>query len=185
MNILAWFNPTRWLILAALAGALVLGYFAWASHQQDIGENRATARYEAALSQQKAEASAKLQAETAKVKQTESQLNAARAALEDKDAQAAKTIAQLRADLRRKSRAAGGPGLRDPFAGSRLGGSGPLGIAAPGSIGSAASPAEASGLLSEPLERLLLEDYADADELNRAYAACRADAFSVRELMPK
>ncbi|MEO8021054.1 hypothetical protein [Polaromonas sp.] len=44
-DILAWFNLGRWLMLLALAGALTLGYFAWADHQQDIGYGKARAEY--------------------------------------------------------------------------------------------------------------------------------------------
>lgn len=60
MNLLAWLNPTRWLIMIAAVGALTLGYFAWANHQQGIGEARATERYNLAIAAQKQEAKTKL-----------------------------------------------------------------------------------------------------------------------------
>lgn len=37
MSALAWLSPGRWLLYLALAGALVLAYFAWADH---IGDKR-------------------------------------------------------------------------------------------------------------------------------------------------
>lgn len=43
---MAWLNPTRWLMLAALAGALWLGYHAFVKHQQQIGYDRAVAEYD-------------------------------------------------------------------------------------------------------------------------------------------
>lgn len=60
MGILAWLNPTRWIILLAAVGALTLGYFAWAAHEQGIGEARATERYNLAIAAQKQEAKTKL-----------------------------------------------------------------------------------------------------------------------------
>lgn len=47
MNPLAWLNPGRWLLYAALAGALWAGYAAWAHHQQDLGYQRAVAEFKA------------------------------------------------------------------------------------------------------------------------------------------
>jgi hypothetical protein len=41
--LLQWFNPGRWLLISALFGSLVAGYFAWADHQQDIGYNKRVA----------------------------------------------------------------------------------------------------------------------------------------------
>ena len=45
LEVLAWFNPTRWLIALGLALALWAGYHAWAHHQQGIGYDRARAEY--------------------------------------------------------------------------------------------------------------------------------------------
>ena len=44
---MAWLNPSRWLMLAALMAALAVGYFEWAHHQQLIGYNKAHAEYAA------------------------------------------------------------------------------------------------------------------------------------------
>lgn len=106
------------------------------------------------------------------------ELNTARAVQEKKDGDAQATIAALGEDLRRRSRAAGGHGLRDPNAAPCSGQS----SAGPGPVADAGGKdaAETGGVLSEPLERLLLEDYADADAINVAYASCRADALNLR-----
>ncbi len=98
---------------------------------------------------------------------------------EEKDADAQRILAAERRKLRDMSRAGGGAGLRDPHASSGSCGATSSG-AAPSDPGGAEDPAEARGLLSGPLEQLLLELTDEADEINRAYASCRADAVSVR-----
>lgn len=45
MNPLAFLSPGRWLLYLALAGALVLGYFAWADHIGDVREAKIRAQY--------------------------------------------------------------------------------------------------------------------------------------------
>ena len=45
LEVLAWFNPTRWLIALGVALALWFGYAAWAHHQQGIGYDRAKSEY--------------------------------------------------------------------------------------------------------------------------------------------
>lgn len=46
MNILAWFNPGRWLMLLAAVAALTIGYFAWADHIGDKREAQVRAQYQ-------------------------------------------------------------------------------------------------------------------------------------------
>ncbi len=117
--------------------------------------------------------------ETGKVLATERKLGAALATQEKKDADAQKTVADLRADLRALSRAAGGlrdpnaTACRHPAAGETAAGAGP----------GANDASQAGGLLSEPLEKLLLTDSADADAINIAYASCREDAMNVRQIL--
>lgn len=118
-----------------------------------------------------------LGAETAAVLQLERELGTQRAALEKRDAEHKTVVDGLREDLRRKSRAGGGGGLRDPNA---AGGCPAPGPAAAGAGGGAGDTGQAGGLLSEPLERLLLDLTDEADTINRAYAACRDDAMTVR-----
>jgi hypothetical protein len=96
---------------------------------------------------------------------------------EKRDGDAQATIAALGEDLRRRSRSAGGPGLRDPFAvACREPAPGPR----PAAVAGGEDPAEAGGLLSAELEGLLLRLEGEADEINAAYSSCRADAITVR-----
>lgn len=117
--------------------------------------------------------------ETAKVLKLTRELIAARAAQEKADADAKNTVDGLREDLRRRSRAGGGVGLRDPNA-TACGGGTPS-AAGPAAPGGGAHAAEASGVLSAELEGLLLRLAGEADDINIAYASCRADAVTLRE----
>ena len=179
---LAWVKAA--LVAAALA-ALAVGYFAWADHIGNVRETAVRAVYDLAIAKQKIAAAKLLADETAKTRAVETKLNAALAAQEKTDAQNAQTVAGLRADLRRKSRAAGGPGLHDPNAAGCGGGSGgtesPVATSADSG---AADPAQAGGLLSEPLEQLLLRITSEADDINVAYASCRQDSMNIRAAAP-
>lgn len=48
MNPFAWFNPGRWVLYAALAAAVVVGYFTWADHIGDAREAKVLAKVAAA-----------------------------------------------------------------------------------------------------------------------------------------
>lgn len=67
MNPLAWLNPGRWLLYIALAGALVVGYFAWADHVGDVREIKVLAKIEAARATENAK-NAKITADWQKEK---------------------------------------------------------------------------------------------------------------------
>lgn len=182
-DLLAWFNPTRWILLGLLVLALGLGYVAWADHQQEIGEQRATTRYNAAIAKQKDEARQLLAAEAAKTRAAERALRDFKDQRELEDGQNKVTVA----DLERRLRVAAGPGqrLRDPnAAGCGRGGGGPESAAAAGASDRAADAAEAGGLLSAQLTGLLQRLTREADDINLAYASCRADALSVRQALP-
>ena len=45
MNPLVWLNPGRWLLYLTLAAALVAGYFAWQTHERDIGRAEIRSEY--------------------------------------------------------------------------------------------------------------------------------------------
>jgi hypothetical protein len=45
MNPIAWFNPGRWLLYAALAGALWAGYLTWREHQRELGREEIRNEY--------------------------------------------------------------------------------------------------------------------------------------------
>ncbi|WP_298929276.1 hypothetical protein [uncultured Ramlibacter sp.] len=161
--------------------ALVLAWWAWDAAGDRDSAQRSLAQLQQAVLAQKAEAAKKLATETANVLRLERELGAAKIQLEAQDAKNAETIDGLRADLLRKSRAGGGGGLRDPHAAGCRGGGGGAQAQDPGTAGRGGEDgAQASGLLSAPLERLLLELTGAADDINRAYIACRVDSLSLR-----
>lgn len=163
-------------VYAALIAALMLGNCGMHTRMKVAETARAEAKQELASTLLRHEKA--LGAETAAVLQLERELATNRAELEKRDAEHGKIVDGLREDLRRKSRAGGGGGLRDPNA-AACGGA-PAGAAAAGAGHRADDTSEAGGLLSVPLEQLLLELTAEADAINRAYASCREDAFGVR-----
>jgi hypothetical protein len=172
-----WLNPGRWLLYAAFIGALWLGYTAWADHQQGIGEARANARWQQATDKLKAEARDKLAAETAKADKATDELRKFKDAQELKDAQARKTVA----DLRQRLATVPGGRLRDPNApGCGIGGGGPEAKNSPGAQHSDPDGTQTGGLLSAELTGLLQRLQSEADEINIAYAACRGDSRQLR-----
>lgn len=169
----------RLIAIGALLAALVLGYSAWVRHQQGIGEARAKTVYNAAITQQKTVAGELLAAETSKAATATAALNAFKLRQEKDDAQNKSTIADLAVRLRTAAGAAGR--LRDPnAAGCGGSGSGAPGADPARSGGGAADAAEAGGLFSAGATELLHRLTRDADDINTAYASCRADALSLR-----
>jgi hypothetical protein len=170
-------NPGRWLLYAAFIGALWLGYTAWAHHQQGIGEARANTRWQQATDKIKTEARDKLAAETAKADKATDELRKFKDAQEAKDAQARKTVA----DLRQRLATVPGGRLRDPNApGCGIGGGGPEAKNSPGAQHSDPDGTQTGGLLSAELTGLLQRLQSEADEINIAYAACRGDSRQLR-----
>lgn len=172
----------RALAIGALLAALWLGYGAWANHQQGIGQARATATYNTAIDQQKLDASATLARETGKTRDAEQALQAFKNQQELRDAKNKLVLGALADQLR----AAAGPAarLRDPnAAGCGGGGGGAPGADPARADGGAADEAADSGLLSKQLTEFLLTQAADADQMNLAYASCRADALNLREVL--
>ena len=164
-----------------LVVALIVGYFAWANHQQGIGEARATEKYNRAIEAQKREASAMLAKETTRVAAAEHALQDFKNNQEVRDASNKRATDNLTARLR----ALAGPGgrLRDPHADAARpgqGGGSPNGSAPAGPGNRPDNGAEASGVLSAELTGLLQRLTIEADEINNAYISCRADAESVR-----
>lgn len=178
-DILAWLNPGRWLMLLTACSALVLGYVVWQDHQQGIGEARANARWKIATDQIKADARTKLADETAKVRTAEQALQDFKHKQELKDAHNQTTVAGLAARIRVLAGPSGR--LRDPNATGCRGGS----DSAPGQVAAAPGDSandrtETGGLLSEQLSGLLRARIEEADTINNAYIACRADIWAVR-----
>ncbi len=179
----AYRGIARIAVIAAVLMSAVGGYWAWAHHQRMIGEARANVRCDADKDELRRQAAATLQTETNKVNALQLELGALRASQEKTDAVNSQTVAALRDDLRRRSRAAGGPGLRDPNAAGCGGGRGGAAPAiASGAVDSPADGTETGRLLSPELERLLLDRLEEADVINNAYASCRPDAMNIRRL---
>lgn len=146
------------------------------------GYDRALAEANAATEKIKREAAATLASEIQKTRQAEQALQAFKNTQELNDANHQKAVA----DMSRRLRDLAGPSgrLRDPHAARcGAGGSGTPGAVAATPGDRAADPAEAGGLLSVPLSDLLSETLQESDDINNAYASCRADAYTVRELL--
>ncbi|MDP3652026.1 MAG: hypothetical protein Q8R67_10120 [Rhodoferax sp.] len=143
------------------------------------GYDRAKAEDRASIEKVKREAANTLAGEIQKTRKAEQALQAITNTQDLKDANHAKTVADLSDRLRRIAGPAGR--LRDPHAtGCGSGGSSTPG-ADPGAPGDRpADGAEASGLLSAELSGLLRGRLREADEINTAYISCRADVYTVR-----
>ncbi len=170
----------RLLLWSLAVAALLAGAYAIERHVEQRGYNRAAAEYTAAIQRLQAEAAATLATETAKTSSAEQALDTAKNNQELKDAAHQKTIAGLSDRLRIAAGPAGR--LRDPNA-TQCGGSGgsPPGDPATATAAGAADRAEAGRLLSEPLTELFQRLTRDADDINAAYASCRADAYTLRQ----
>ncbi len=179
-DILAWLNPTRWLIILGAAALLILGYGLWTKHQQGIGEARANVRWQTATDRIKREAAVTLATETARVRAAEQALQDFKNNQELQDENHQKTVSYLAGRLR----AAAGQSvrLRDPNAVAGCGGGGdsPTGqvTTAPGDRADDTAPA--GGLFSAGATELFQRLTREADEINVAFASCRADAYAVR-----
>lgn len=184
MNPFDFLNPGRWLLLLAACAALIAGGYALVDHIGDVREAQVDARWKAAVDKQKVEAAGKLADETGKVLKIERELGAARAAQETRDAKNRKTVAGLERRLADAAAANGGR-LRDPNAAGcgGSGGSAETAVAA-GADDRAGDGAKTGGLLSVQLSDLLRARLRDADEINIAYASCRADSLKLRATPP-
>ena len=171
--------PYKLLGLAFAIAALVAAVLGYGHRQYTQGVTTTTARYEAALAQQKAQAAALLASETAKTRDTEQALQSLKNQQELSDAKNQKIVASLSGRLR----GIAGPAwrLRDPNAPRCWSGGGSTPGAAASAAGDrAADDPEAGGLLSVQLTELLGRVLREADDINVAYASCRADASAVR-----
>ena len=147
------------------------------------GYDRAKAEATAALKEQQRQAERELASQTARTIAAEQALHNFKTHQDIQDAKAQSTVADLSSRLRQLAGQSGR--LRDPNAhGCGRGSSGPTGEAATAPGAGAADPAEAGGLLSAELTGLLQRLTTEADEVNIAYASCRADAYQVRALQP-
>ena len=127
------------------------------------------------------DAAERLALEMQNTRRAEQALLQAKNTQELKDATHRKTIDSLSDRLRTL---AVNQRLRDPHAaqapGCGAGHSSPAGDAATAPGGRAADPAQACGILSAELAEVLQRLTREADDINLAYASCRADAYTVR-----
>lgn len=168
-------------IIAKIAAALALLTMLFFAEQyiEGRGYDRAVAENEAAINKQKVAAVGLLLSEIQRANKAERALQAFKNNQEQKDATNQKTIADLSERLRRLADPVGR--LRDPNApGCGNGGGSPPGEVAPAPGDRPADQPEAGGLLSAELGGLLQRITREADDINAAYASCRADAFAVR-----
>lgn len=184
MSLFDFMNPGRWLLILAAGLALFIGYEAWKVHQQGIGEERATATYNTDIKKQKGEARAALASETGKKETAEKALRDFKEKQELKDAANKQTVDGLSTQLRAAAGSAGR--LRDPNAAGCGGRSG--NAQGPYATGTGSGPdnaTETGGLFSTAATGLLQRITSEADDINIAYIACRADGETLRRLIPQ
>lgn len=175
--------------LVILAGLAAAGLY-WHEGQIDKAELRGAQAQkdvdQKAADTQKAEAAKLLAEETARADAVTGAFLVFKDKQESKDVQAAKITSGLKTQL---AVAAGTAGrLRDPNAtpcGRGQGGSSPETQTASSPSGGSSDGAKTGGVLSEELTGLLQKLTGEADEINTAYASCRADLFSRIELSTK
>jgi len=171
------------LIKLGVVLALLVALFFGERYIEGRGADRQLAIDTAAITKQKAEAVATLASETDKVHRAEQALQDFKNHQELQDADHKKTVADLSDRLRRIAGPAGR--LRDPNAAGCGGSSGGAKGSDPAAAGDRpADPAQAGGLLSAELSGLLAGLTKEADDINIAYASCRADAFAIRATAP-
>lgn len=166
---------------AVVVGAVTTGYFSWRTAQRDVGAQAQYVVDRAAMDRLEEKAKTELAAATARRDTAEQALLAFKNKQEITDAKNKATNATLSTKLAALS-AAGSGRLRDPNAEIACG-SGGGDTASPPTATASGSPddgAKTGGLLSVQLSDLLRERLREADEINVAYAACRADAFNIR-----
>lgn len=158
----------------------VLGLGTWYGHTQfKEGARIQRLTDQAEVDAQKLEARDKLAAETGKVAQLERELNQLKSQQEIEDEGHQKTVNDLRNRLLRAPTVPGR--LRDPnqASGCGAGSSGASASAASVPVGSEDHRAKAGGLLSEELTGLLQRLQFEADEINVAFASCKAYSTEV------
>ncbi|MBN9411329.1 MAG: hypothetical protein J0H69_19465 [Burkholderiales bacterium] len=170
------------LLAAGLMTGALLAIRSYGAGQYDRGKAEATTTYERAIDRQKLDAAATLATETARAAAAEQTMREMRAAQEKKNVDNEKKLADAQ-DALRAERLRNGGRLYDPHAeaGGCGRGGGSAEAATTGRTGEGASPpAQAGGLLSLQLSDLLDRLLREADEVNEAYAQCRADVYTVR-----
>jgi len=169
-------------IIAALVGFIVFAgaILGFGHHQYQKGYSVRATEYQVQIDKLKLEADATLTAETAKVHAAEQALQDFKNTQEMKDADHQKTVADLSDRIRRSAGQSGR--LRDPNAtGCGKGDRGAESQESTPTSGGADDDSETGRLFSAGATELLQRLTREADEINIAYASCRADAFAIRD----
>lgn len=174
---------TDMLFKAGAFVALLVALFYGEQYIERLGYDRAMSEAQAQIEGSKRAAADSLATETAKTRSAEQALQSFKNAQELQDGVHQKTVADLSDRLRRLADSHAGR-LRDPHAVGAAecgaGGGGTPGQPPTAPANRAADPAQAGGLLSAELAGLLQQLTREADDINVAYASCRADAYTVR-----
>jgi len=168
-----------WIYAIAVAALLI---FVGLQTVRLAGEEKDHANTRTVYAEERTLAAQALTVATGNVLKLERQLGAAKDQQEKTDAaNRKKSEAQGRviADLRARNDGR----LRDPNATSCTG-TGPAVATGSSSGAGAADATQSGGLLSEPISRLFERLTREADEINDAYASCRADALTLRATLP-
>lgn len=167
IGLLSLINPGRWMLYLALAGALVAGYFAWRTHERDLG----AAPYIAAIAKQKAEALAKYEVLKSQADALTKERETFTKDRNENDATNEGAIAVL-ADKLHAAR------LRDPYAsGCGDGGSSSASKETGSSQAGAGNPTQTGGLLSAEFDGFLKRQARESDDINAAYSSCRTALY--------
>ena len=167
-------------------GAATALYFSWASHQQKIGEDRATAIYNKQIEDLQKRTRIKLIEQNNLVLSAQKDLADFKNAQELKDATNKSKVESLNRRLRDLANLESGR-LRDPNADETC-----RERSNPGPDTSLARTGDSnddtpktSGLLSTALSELLQSVGEEADAINLAYISCRADSQSLRDKLQR
>lgn len=179
-------STTNKLILGAILATAVMAGLGYAGYRID---RRATAiensRWQMEIKELKLQASRELTLARDQRDLAQGKLNQALAEQERKDDANKEIVAGFELKLR-AARALSAGRMRDPNAtGCRGGGQDATGQGSGSPVNGGNNPAETSGLLSAELTGLLDKLTREADDINVAYASCRADAFTIRSLIPQ
>lgn len=164
--------------IVILAVATSIFYLA-EQYIERIGYDRATVEYQRSITEQKKQSAIQLANAAEKTKAAEQALQNFKNQQDLQDEKNKKAASDLSDRLRHAAGPAGR--LRDPnaTAGCGAGSDDTQGDPATPSTDRAAYAAQAGGLLSKQLTELLQQLTREADDINTAYASCRAYAYTV------
>lgn len=166
----------------ALASALWGGVAMWERHIRADERAKVTAVYEAAITKQKVVAAKLLAVKTAEAAAATLALQEFKDKQELQDVSNQKTVSDLSARI--TVLAGVNRRLRDPNqTGCGGSGAGAQSQATSNAASGAADPPQTDGLFSAGATELLERLTREADEINVAYASCRADAIQLRQVL--